>query len=95
MDAQADAQAWADAYPDAADYHEGGRDNESWFRAMEEALQAEGVYAAEGAEAVAAAVAEMGGQNITLKKALYVGDIDMGYLQPLKDAGIETEEVRA
>jgi hypothetical protein len=65
MDAQADAQAWADAYPDAADYHEGGRDNESWFRAMEEALQAEGVYAADGAEAVAAAVAEMGYDGVS------------------------------
>jgi len=46
-------------------------------------------------EKAKAAVAEMAGKNITLKKAFYVGDIDMEYLQPLKDAGIETEEVRA
>lgn len=65
MDAQADAQAWADAYPDAADYHDGGSTNESWFRAMEEALQADGVYAAEGAEQVAAAVAEMGYDGVS------------------------------
>ena len=65
MDAQADAQAWADAYPDAADYHDGGSTNESWFRAMEEALQADGVYAADGAEQVAAAVAEMGYDGVS------------------------------
>ena len=46
-------------------------------------------------EKAKAAVAEMAGKNITLNKAFYVGDIDMEYLQPLKDAGIETEEVRA
>ncbi len=42
-----------------------------------------------------AAVAVMAGKNITLNKAFYVGDIDMRYLQPLNDAGIETEEVKA
>jgi len=46
-------------------------------------------------EKAKAAVAELAGKNITLNKALYIGDIDMRYLQPLNDAGIETEEVRA
>ncbi len=46
-------------------------------------------------EKAKAAVVEMAGRNITLEKAFYVGDIDIQYLQPLDEAGIETEEVRA
>jgi putative cell wall-binding protein len=41
------------------------------------------------------AIEEMAGRNITLIKALYIGEIDEEYLKPLEDSGIETEEVRA
>ena len=65
MDAQADAQAWEDAYPDASDYHDGGSSNEAWLRAMEESLQEDGVYAAEGAEIATGALSAMGFDGVT------------------------------
>lgn len=46
-------------------------------------------------EKAAEAIEEMAGRNITLRKALYIGEIDEEYLKPLEDSGIETEEVRA
>lgn len=46
-------------------------------------------------EKAAEAIEEMAGRNVTLTRALYIGEIDEEYLKPLEDAGIETEEVRA
>ena len=42
-----------------------------------------------------AAIKEMAGRNASLSQAFYVGHIDESYLQPLDEAGIKTEEVRA
>jgi putative cell wall-binding protein len=46
-------------------------------------------------ENAAEAIEEMAGRNVTLTRAIYIGEIDEEYLKPLEDAGIETEEVRA
>lgn len=42
-----------------------------------------------------AAIAEMTKRNVTLSRALTVGDIGAEYTKPLQDAGVKTEEVKA
>ena len=46
-------------------------------------------------EKAKAAIEEMARRNVTLTKAFYVGQIDEQYIQPLDEAGIKIEEVRA
>jgi len=43
----------------------------------------------------AAAIAEMRKRNVTLSRALLVGEIGAKYTKPLQDAGVKTEEVKA
>jgi hypothetical protein len=67
MDAKADPQKWIDAYPDfdVEAYHEGGTSNESYYRAVEEALRDEGMEKWEGAEAMQDGLRRMGHDGIT------------------------------
>ncbi len=67
MDAKADPQKWIDAYPefDVEAYHEGGTTNESYYRAVEDALRDEGVEKWEGAEAMQDGLRRMGHDGIT------------------------------
>lgn len=65
MDAEADAQAWQKQFPDAADFHEGGITNESWYRAAEEALRDQELPMWEGAEIMQEGLRAMGFDGIT------------------------------
>jgi hypothetical protein len=65
MDAPADAAAWKKQFPNAADYHEGGTSNESWYRAAEEALIDEQIPRYEGAEIMQDGLRSMGYDGIT------------------------------
>ena len=65
MDAKADPEVWQKQFPDAANFHEGGDTNESWFRAAEEALSEEGLPKWEGAEAMQDGLRGMGFDGIT------------------------------
>lgn len=65
MDAPADAEAWALAFPGAKAYHDGGETNESWYRAAEEMLTDEQLPIAEGAEQMQAGLRAMGFDGIT------------------------------
>ena len=46
-------------------------------------------------ENASAAIKEMTKRNVTLSKALIVGEIGVEYTKPLQDAGVSTEEVTA
>ncbi|HPT36945.1 MAG TPA: hypothetical protein PLZ44_01505 [Methanothrix sp.] len=46
-------------------------------------------------EGANSAIRDMTEKNVSLTRALYIGDIDAKYKKPLQDAGIETEEVKA
>jgi putative cell wall-binding protein len=45
-------------------------------------------------EKVGAAIKELTKRNVTLSRALLVGDIGAKYTKPLQDAGVKTEEVK-
>ncbi len=46
-------------------------------------------------ENASAAIAEMTKRNVTLSRALTVGEIGAEYTKPLQDAGVKTEEVKS
>ena len=46
-------------------------------------------------EKAKAAIAEMTKRNVTLSRAMTVGEIGAEYTKPLQDAGVKTEEVKA
>jgi putative cell wall-binding protein len=68
------------------------------FRAYEKARMAGApIIVCEGdvTEKVNTVIAEMTKRNVTLSKALLVGEIGAEYAKPLQNAGIKTEEVKA
>ncbi len=65
MDGPADVEAWKRAFPDAEAYHDGGKTNESWFRAAEESLMDQQIPHYEGAEMMQESLRGMGFDGIT------------------------------
>jgi hypothetical protein len=65
MDASADPAAWTKQFPEAADFHDGGDTNESWYRAAEESLSGRRLPKWEGAEIMQDGLRAMGHDGIT------------------------------
>lgn len=65
MDAVADADKWMSQFDGIDQYHEGGKTNESWYRAAEDMLSDEQIPMYEGAEAIQDGLRNMGFDGIT------------------------------
>jgi hypothetical protein len=65
MDAEADADAWISQFDDIDQYHDGGTNNESWYRAAEDLLTDQQIPLYEGAEIMQDGIRAMGFDGIT------------------------------
>lgn len=65
MDAAADPDMWTSQFEGIEDYHEGGDNNESWYRAAEDLIAEDGLPKYEGAEIMQDGLRAMGFDGIT------------------------------